>query len=171
MAVCGDGWAALIKDRLGKARDLWRRGLMRRRSERDAAELAGFTAKTETPWKWCGMVWILMGSSTALVSGHTVAKGQEIYTPEPEDENDDASENELVFSPSQNSFMDLNLSRPLLLACQRLGFNKPSPLQAACLPLAMASRNICGIAITGSGKMVASVLSTLERVLILPKPE
>lgn len=28
-----------------------------------------------------------------------------------------------------NSFMDLNLSRPLLRACEVLGYNKPTPIQ------------------------------------------
>ncbi|CAI5508479.1 unnamed protein product [Closterium sp. Naga37s-1] len=53
---------------------------------------------------------------------------------------------------SASSFSELQLSRPLLRACAALRYDKPTPIQAACVPLAMAGRDICGSAITGSGK-------------------
>lgn len=65
--------------------------------------------------------------------------------------------------------MELNLSRPLLRACEALGYSKPTPIQAACIPLAMAGRDICASAITGSGKTAAFTLPTLERLLYRPK--
>lgn len=68
-----------------------------------------------------------------------------------------------------NSFMELNLSRPLLRACEALGYSKPTPIQAACIPLALTGRDICGSAITGSGKTAAFALPTLERLLFRPK--
>lgn len=63
------------------------------------------------------------------------------------------------------SFADLGLSRPLLKACAALGYASPTPIQAACIPLAMAGRDICGSAVTGSGKTAAFGLPTLERLL------
>lgn len=33
-----------------------------------------------------------------------------------------------------NSFMQLNLSRPLLLACESLGYKKPTPIQVIFFP-------------------------------------
>ncbi|WOL09700.1 DEAD-box ATP-dependent RNA helicase 28 isoform X2 [Canna indica] len=68
-----------------------------------------------------------------------------------------------------NSFIELNLSRPLLRACEALGYQKPTPIQAACIPLALAGRDICGSAITGSGKTAAFTLPVLERLLFRPK--
>ncbi|KAM7500396.1 hypothetical protein LguiA_024810 [Lonicera macranthoides] len=68
-----------------------------------------------------------------------------------------------------NSFMELHLSRPLLRACEVLGYTKPTPIQAACIPLALTGRDICGSAITGSGKTAAFALPTLERLLYRPK--
>uniref|UniRef100_A0A5B6ZJW1 DEAD-box ATP-dependent RNA helicase 28 n=1 Tax=Davidia involucrata TaxID=16924 RepID=A0A5B6ZJW1_DAVIN len=65
--------------------------------------------------------------------------------------------------------MELNLSRPLLRACEALGYTKPTPIQAACIPLALTGRDICGSAITGSGKTAAFALPTLERLLFRPK--
>ncbi len=64
-----------------------------------------------------------------------------------------------------NSFPDLNLSRPLIKACTALGYSTPTPIQAACIPLALAGRDICGSAVTGSGKTAAFALPILERLL------
>ncbi|BFG25448.1 hypothetical protein CerSpe_117220 [Prunus speciosa] len=101
--------------------------------------------------------------------------------PEDEEEVDDDSpniaddNNEPFFASSEgmsfhaNSFIELNLSRPLLRACEKLGHTKPTPIQAACIPLALAGRDICGSAITGSGKTAAFALPTLERLLFRPK--
>ena len=63
------------------------------------------------------------------------------------------------------SFSDLNLSRPLIRACAALGYSRPTPIQAACIPLALTGRDICGSAITGSGKTAAFSLPLLERLL------
>jgi ATP-dependent RNA helicase DDX27 len=63
------------------------------------------------------------------------------------------------------SFADLNLSRPLVRACAALGYSKPTPIQAACIPLALNGRDICGSAITGSGKTAAFSLPLLERLM------
>ncbi|XP_057794855.1 DEAD-box ATP-dependent RNA helicase 28 [Salvia miltiorrhiza] len=68
-----------------------------------------------------------------------------------------------------NSFLDLHLSRPLLRACEALEYSKPTPIQAACIPLALNGRDICASAITGSGKTAAFALPTLERLLYRPK--
>ncbi|PSS31244.1 DEAD-box ATP-dependent RNA helicase [Actinidia chinensis var. chinensis] len=68
-----------------------------------------------------------------------------------------------------NSFMELNLSRPLLRACEALGYSKPTPIQAACIPLGLTGRDMCASAITGSGKTAAFALPTLERLLYRPK--
>ncbi|KAL6622834.1 hypothetical protein ACP70R_032713 [Stipagrostis hirtigluma subsp. patula] len=68
-----------------------------------------------------------------------------------------------------NSFLELNLSRPLIRACEALGYQKPTPIQAACIPFALNGRDICGSAITGSGKTAAFSLPVLERLLFRPK--
>jgi ATP-dependent RNA helicase DDX27 len=68
-----------------------------------------------------------------------------------------------------DTFMELNLSRPLLRACETLGYKKPTPIQAACIPLALTGRDLCASAITGSGKTAAFALPTLERLLFRPK--
>ncbi|CAL5202151.1 unnamed protein product [Lathyrus oleraceus] len=101
---------------------------------------------------------------------------QEDYRPEEEDEEEgNAGDTKSFFAPSDgasfsaDSFLQLNLSRPLLRACEALGYAKPTPIQAACVPLALTGRDICGSAITGSGKTAAFALPTLERLLFRPK--
>ncbi|KAI8549483.1 hypothetical protein RHMOL_Rhmol06G0027900 [Rhododendron molle] len=102
---------------------------------------------------------------------------QEDYRPDDGDDvaNTTAGESKAFFASSEgasfhaSSFMELNLSRPLLRACEALGYFKPTPIQAACVPLALSGRDICGSAITGSGKTAAFALPTLERLLYRPK--
>ncbi|KAL1332244.1 DEAD-box ATP-dependent RNA helicase 28 isoform X1 [Arachis ipaensis] len=101
---------------------------------------------------------------------------QEDYRPDEEDEEEgNAGDSKSFFAPSDgasfhaDSFLQLHLSRPLLRACEALGYAKPTPIQAACIPLALNGRDICGSAITGSGKTAAFALPTLERLLFRPK--
>ncbi|GAB2228410.1 hypothetical protein Drorol1_Dr00010248 [Drosera rotundifolia] len=94
---------------------------------------------------------------------------------EAEDQENAVVDSKSFFTPSDGvsfhakSFMELNLSRPLLCACEALGYSKPTPIQAACIPLALTGRDICGSAVTGSGKTAAFALPTLERLLFRPK--
>ncbi|KAL6524835.1 DEAD-box ATP-dependent RNA helicase 28 [Orobanche minor] len=102
---------------------------------------------------------------------------QEEYKPEEEEDVPTTSGNDSkpFFSKVEgvsyhaNSFLDLHLSRPLLRACEALGYSKPTPIQAACIPLALTGRDICGSAITGSGKTAAFALPTLDRLFYRPK--
>ena len=55
--------------------------------------------------------------------------------------------------------------RPLLRAINELGFKNPTPIQAAALPFALGGRDVCGSAVTGSGKTAAFMLPVLERLL------
>lgn len=101
---------------------------------------------------------------------------QEDYRPEEEDEEEgNAGDTKSFFAPSDgasfsaDSFLQLNLSRPLLRACEALGYAKPTPIEVGCVPLALTRRDICGSSITGSGKTTAFALPTLERLLFRPK--
>lgn len=63
------------------------------------------------------------------------------------------------------AFEELHLSRALTRACEVLGYKKPTPIQAAVIPIAMTGRDVCGRAVTGSGKTAAFMLPQLERML------
>jgi len=63
---------------------------------------------------------------------------------------------------------ELHLSRPLLQAISDLGFKRPTPIQAATIPVALLGRDVLGAAETGSGKTAAFLLPTMERLLQSP---
>ena len=70
---------------------------------------------------------------------------------------------------SATSFDALHLSRALCRACDKLGYETPTPIQAAIIPIALTGRDVCGRAQTGSGKTAAFALPLLERMLHRPK--
>src|SRR3954469_18111954 len=61
-------------------------------------------------------------------------------------------------------FADLNLSAPLLRVLQELGYESPSPIQAATIPLLLNNRDVLGQAQTGTGKTAAFALPILSRI-------
>ncbi|MGB0671391.1 MAG: DEAD/DEAH box helicase, partial [Rhodospirillales bacterium] len=64
-------------------------------------------------------------------------------------------------------FRDLGLAEPLLRALDEEGFAEPTPIQAGCIPLLTAGRDLVGIAQTGTGKTAAFVLPLLQRALAI----
>nr|CDJ88802.1 DNA RNA helicase domain containing protein [Haemonchus contortus] len=63
------------------------------------------------------------------------------------------------------TFDQMNLSRPMLKAIAAAGYTEPTPIQAACIPVALSGKDICACAATGTGKTAAFVLPILERLL------
>ncbi|PXF40240.1 DEAD-box ATP-dependent RNA helicase 28 [Gracilariopsis chorda] len=63
------------------------------------------------------------------------------------------------------TFDDLFLSKPLQKAVDVLEWTQPTPIQASAIPYILAGRDVCGSAVTGSGKTGAFVLPVLERLL------
>ncbi|KAK1217629.1 nucleolar DEAD-box protein required for synthesis of 60S ribosomal subunit, partial [Marasmius sp. AFHP31] len=70
---------------------------------------------------------------------------------------------------THDSFITMNLSRPLLKALTTMGFQKPTPIQAATIPMALLGKDIVGGAVTGSGKTAAFTIPMLERLLYREK--
>jgi ATP-dependent RNA helicase DeaD len=62
------------------------------------------------------------------------------------------------------TFADLNLPAPLLKALKDVGYETPSPIQAATIPLLMDGNDVLGQAQTGTGKTAAFALPTLARI-------
>ncbi len=62
------------------------------------------------------------------------------------------------------TFADLGLSPVSLKAVEALGFEEPSPIQAAAIPLLMEGLDIVGQSQTGSGKTAAFAVPAIERV-------
>ncbi|CAH8840747.1 unnamed protein product [Trichobilharzia szidati] len=67
-----------------------------------------------------------------------------------------------------SSFMELNLAKPLLKSLTEMSLDKPTPVQCACIPVALLHHDICACARTGSGKTLAFLLPILERLTKKP---
>jgi ATP-dependent RNA helicase DeaD len=61
-------------------------------------------------------------------------------------------------------FSDLLLSEPLVRALKEVGYESPSPIQAATIPLLLNNRDVLGQAQTGTGKTAAFALPILSRI-------
>ncbi|KAF9972945.1 nucleolar DEAD-box protein required for synthesis of 60S ribosomal subunit [Actinomortierella ambigua] len=63
------------------------------------------------------------------------------------------------------TFATMNLSRPILKGLAQVGFVQPTQIQARTIPVALMGKDICGGAVTGSGKTAAFIVPILERLL------
>ena len=63
-----------------------------------------------------------------------------------------------------SSFGALGVPTELVDALDASGITEPFPVQAACLPDALAGRDLCGRAPTGSGKTLAFGIPMLARI-------
>lgn len=70
---------------------------------------------------------------------------------------------------AHDSFLSMNLSRPIIKALTTLSFTKPTPIQAATIPVALLGKDVVGNAVTGSGKTAAFIIPMLERLLYREK--
>ena len=68
------------------------------------------------------------------------------------------------------TFASLGVIEPLCLACEQLGFKKPTDIQAQSIPFAIQDRDIIGLAQTGSGKTAAFALPILQALWENPQP-
>jgi ATP-dependent RNA helicase DeaD len=69
-------------------------------------------------------------------------------------------------------FSDLGLPESLLAALREVGYESPSPIQAATIPPLLAGRDVLGQAQTGTGKTAAFALPALARLDPAPgKPQ
>ncbi|MFU9135332.1 DEAD/DEAH family ATP-dependent RNA helicase [Erwinia tasmaniensis] len=64
----------------------------------------------------------------------------------------------------ETTFADLGLNAELLESLNGMGYVKPSPIQAECIPHLLAGRDVLGMAQTGSGKTAAFSLPLLHNI-------
>ncbi|HCR1876457.1 TPA: DEAD/DEAH family ATP-dependent RNA helicase [Enterobacter hormaechei subsp. steigerwaltii] len=64
----------------------------------------------------------------------------------------------------ETTFADLGLKALILEALNDLGYEKPSPIQAECIPHLLSGRDVLGMAQTGSGKTAAFSLPLLNNI-------
>jgi ATP-dependent RNA helicase DeaD len=65
---------------------------------------------------------------------------------------------------AETSFADLGLDDKVLKALRDVGYEHPSPIQAATIPALLEGRHVVGLAQTGTGKTAAFALPILSRL-------
>src|SRR5437879_820257 len=63
------------------------------------------------------------------------------------------------------SFSNFNLRPELMKAIESLNFSEPTPIQKEAIPQVLGGRDVLASAQTGTGKTLAFVLPTLQRIL------
>ena len=61
-------------------------------------------------------------------------------------------------------FVDLGLSAPVMASVTEVGYESPSPIQAATIPALLEGKDVLGQAQTGTGKTAAFALPILSRL-------
>ncbi|MDL2206904.1 DEAD/DEAH box helicase [Eubacteriales bacterium OttesenSCG-928-N13] len=64
----------------------------------------------------------------------------------------------------------MNLIAPLLSAVKKNGYDTPTPIQQATIPLVLAGKDVLGCAQTGTGKTAAFALPMLQRLSQIKRP-
>ncbi len=68
------------------------------------------------------------------------------------------------------NFSDLGLAAPILKALQDEGYQEPTAIQGKAIPIALAGRDLLGIAQTGTGKTAAFALPIIHRLAADRRP-
>ena len=72
--------------------------------------------------------------------------------------------------PAPVAFADLGLAPAVLEALEAVGYEAPSPIQAATIPVLLAGSDMLGQAQTGTGKTAAFALPLLSRIAVRSGP-
>jgi hypothetical protein len=64
--------------------------------------------------------------------------------------------------PHRAVFADLGLSEPVLRAIEEMGYRHPTPIQEQAIPVVLMTRDVLGVAQTGTGKTAGFTLPMLD---------
>ena len=67
-------------------------------------------------------------------------------------------------APGTPTFADLGIDKRVLRALDDVGYESPSPIQAATIPALLAGRHVVGLAQTGTGKTAAFAVPILSQI-------
>ncbi|KAM0322031.1 hypothetical protein ACHAQA_009774 [Verticillium albo-atrum] len=93
---------------------------------------------------------------------------EEQTTPPPVSATDEAPTEQGDETEAKKTFADLGVVESLVEATEALGYKHPTPIQEKSIPLALAGRDVIGLAETGSGKTAAFALPVLQALLEKP---
>jgi len=96
-------------------------------------------------------------STTTTISPTTANDANDIRTSKVNNEG-------ATTTPCWNSFADAPFTKPIQQALTDAGFTEPSPIQARAWPVALAGKDLVGVAKTGSGKTLGFLLPVFHRI-------
>ena len=67
---------------------------------------------------------------------------------------------------TESSFAELDIAQPILAVLAELGYEQPTPIQAATIPALLSGRDLVGLAQPGTGKTAAFALPILSRLTV-----
>jgi ATP-dependent RNA helicase DDX41 len=166
--------AALQKDMTAADRELQQRRDEEQRILREASKVqtnalqaaseiaSGLTYSTPMPSSWTVPRWMMRQQSESADVDVWAAIRKEWHM---DVQGDDVP-------PPMKRFVDMKLPPPILKYLQEKKIQRPTPIQMQGLPVALAGRDMVGIAFTGSGKTLAFglplVMAALEEELRMP---
>jgi ATP-dependent RNA helicase DDX47/RRP3 len=95
-------------------------------------------------------------------------KAKEI--PQPKEEEDTGVDAEVIQFVEEKTFSLLGVCPEICGAVEKMGYKHPSKIQAESLPYTLKSRDIIGLAETGSGKTAAFAIPVIQALLENPQP-
>ena len=85
-----------------------------------------------------------------------------------EPESSTAVDAEVIQFVEEKSFAQLGVCPEICTAVEKMGYKHPSKIQAESLPYTLKSRDIIGLAETGSGKTAAFAIPVIQSLLENP---
>ena len=117
-----------------------------------------------------GLVYTEPMPSTWTVPRYILAQGEEVWEKTRKEWHMEVEGFDIP--PPLKRFKDMKFPRPLLEALEEKNIKRPTPIQMQGLPVALAGRDMVGIAFTGSGKTITFslplVIAALEEELRMP---
>jgi superfamily II DNA/RNA helicase len=107
-----------------------------------------------------------IATDDGLTAGPDGAEGGERYDDDRDWQDDqDAAYAAHLASPDEPAralFADLGLSEPVLRAIDDMGYRHPTPIQEQAIPVVLMTRDVLGVAQTGTGKTASFTLPMLD---------
>ena len=117
-----------------------------------------------------GLVYTEPMPSTWTVPRYILKQGQEVWEQTRKEWHMEVEGSDIP--PPMKRFKDMKFPKPLLDALEEKNIKRPTPIQMQGLPVALAGRDMVGIAFTGSGKTITFslplVMAALEEELRMP---
>ena len=109
---------------------------------------------------------LLRAFTAPVIRIHTAPRrAADVHVPHAPARMADASASDAAAEAPPTTFAALGIDLRLVKAVRKLGLEKPTPVQARCIPLALQGKDVLARAPTGSGKTLAYAIPLLHKLL------